>query len=152
MNLRILALLLGLLLCGQLSAQTALPPWQTRFELSKGLETSGYGECLTYCRRLDGSSDLIEYRSFGTSSEGRELPLLLFGGNDAGFVEGWIVRVWRVLIMLRLRVSSFDLWLNFASIRQLGSDCRYGRIGIALPLQQSKRKKHHCRLVQQVMS
>ncbi len=82
MNLRILALLLGLLLSGQLSAQTVSPAWQTRFELSKGLETSGYSECLTYCRRLDGSSDLIEYRSFGTSSEGRELPLLLFGGND----------------------------------------------------------------------
>lgn len=83
MHIRPLSYLLGVLtLIGLTHSQTVAPQWQTRFELSDSLETSGYAECLTYCRRLDGASEQIECRIFGISAEGRGMPLLLFGGSD----------------------------------------------------------------------
>lgn len=61
--------------------QTQTPPvpveWQTRAEKTDYRETPRYDETIAYSRRLDTSSPLIRYQSFGKSGEGRDLPLLI---------------------------------------------------------------------------
>ncbi|HEY0320102.1 MAG TPA: M14 family metallopeptidase [Pyrinomonadaceae bacterium] len=51
--------------------------WQTRAEKTDYRETPRYDETIAYSRRLDTSSSLIRYQSFGKSGEGRDLPLLI---------------------------------------------------------------------------
>lgn len=61
--------------------QTQEPPvpsdWQTRAEKTDYRQTPRYDETIAYSRKLDASSPLIRYQSFGKSGEGRDLPLLI---------------------------------------------------------------------------
>ena len=51
--------------------------WQTFAEQTDYRKTPRYSETVEYSRKLDKSSDLIIYKSFGKSGEGRDLPLLI---------------------------------------------------------------------------
>ncbi|MDQ3800861.1 MAG: M14 family metallopeptidase [Acidobacteriota bacterium] len=51
--------------------------WQTFAEQTNYRKTPRYSETVEYSRRLDKSSDLIIYKPFGKSGEGRDLPLLI---------------------------------------------------------------------------
>ncbi|HEX8370465.1 MAG TPA: M14 family metallopeptidase [Pyrinomonadaceae bacterium] len=51
--------------------------WQTFAEQTDYRKTPRYSETIEYSRKLDKSSDLIIYKSFGKSGEGRDLPLLI---------------------------------------------------------------------------
>jgi hypothetical protein len=77
-----LSLILCLSCAGWVSAVAGDDQWRTVFEKSGGTETGRYPETVEFCRRLDAASPRIEYRSFGTSPEGRELPLLLVNAAD----------------------------------------------------------------------
>lgn len=73
---RFLLSLIGLFLFN-LHADGQLIDWQTRFEKSNFLETPRYDETVRYCKQLAYNSDFIRYSNFGTSPQGRELPLLI---------------------------------------------------------------------------
>ena len=51
--------------------------WLTFAEKTNYQKTPRYSETIEYARKLDAASDLIEYRTFGKSGEGRDLPLLI---------------------------------------------------------------------------
>ncbi|GAB4332872.1 MAG: M14 family metallopeptidase [Calditrichia bacterium] len=68
------ALLLLLFLSGISFAEI---DWTTRFEKSKGTETPRYQETIDFCRQLAEHSDWMYFTSFGTSPQGRDLPLLI---------------------------------------------------------------------------
>jgi hypothetical protein len=51
--------------------------WQTFAEQTDYRKTPRYAETIQYSRKLDKSSDLIIYKPFGKSGEGRDLPLLI---------------------------------------------------------------------------
>lgn len=51
--------------------------WRTRAERSGFQETARYEETVAFCRRLAEASPWVRYTSFGTSPEGRDLPLLI---------------------------------------------------------------------------
>jgi len=51
--------------------------WQTHAEKTDYRETARYDETIAYSKHLADASPLIEYRSFGKSGEGRDLPLLI---------------------------------------------------------------------------
>jgi len=51
--------------------------WLITAERTDFGETNRYDAAIRYCRRLAAAGDWIEYRSFGTSPEGRELPLVI---------------------------------------------------------------------------
>ena len=59
------------------------PEWQTHAEKTNYRETPNYAETIAYARRLDAASPLIRYDSFGSSGEGRELPLLIASEDDS---------------------------------------------------------------------
>lgn len=51
--------------------------WQTFYEKSDYKKTPNYDQTIEYCKRLAEASPWVEYKSFGTSPRGRDLPLLI---------------------------------------------------------------------------
>lgn len=62
---------------------TAPPDWRTTAERTDYRQTSTYDETVAYCRRLESASKLVRYTTFGTSPEGRPLPLLILSSDRA---------------------------------------------------------------------
>jgi hypothetical protein len=62
-----------------MSAAAAVPAdWQTVYEQSGFVQTSRYDQTVEFCKRLAiASRGKAEYRVFGKSPEGRDLPMLL---------------------------------------------------------------------------
>ena len=56
--------------------------WRTHAEITDFIETPNYADTIAYARRLADASTSIEYRGFGHSGQGRELPLLI--ASEAG--------------------------------------------------------------------
>lgn len=57
--------------------------WLTPTEASDFRKTPRYADTIAYAKRLADASPWIEYRSFGTSPEGRALPLLIVSSSGA---------------------------------------------------------------------
>ena len=51
--------------------------WLTDYELSDGVATPNYERTITYLERLDSASAWIELQYFGTTPQGRRLPLVV---------------------------------------------------------------------------
>ena len=51
--------------------------WQTLAEQTDYQKSWRYAETIAYAQKLAKVSPLIEYKSFGKSGEGREMPLLI---------------------------------------------------------------------------
>ncbi|NNE68277.1 MAG: hypothetical protein HKN33_17060, partial [Pyrinomonadaceae bacterium] len=62
---------------GQSESRNVPAEWLTTAESTNYQKTPRYAETIAYSKRLDAASRLIAYKSFGKSSEGRELPLLI---------------------------------------------------------------------------
>jgi hypothetical protein len=52
-------------------------PWLTLFERSGGVRTPRYAETIEYCKRLAHASRWVRLTDFGTSPQGRRLPLVI---------------------------------------------------------------------------
>lgn len=61
--------------------------WQTTAERTDFRQTSTYNETLDYCKRLAASSSRVRLTSFGTSPEGREMPLLILSREGVSTPE-----------------------------------------------------------------
>jgi hypothetical protein len=57
--------------------------WRTRAERSQWHETSTYDETMRYCRQLEAGSRWVRLVSFGTSAQGRDLPMLIVSRDRA---------------------------------------------------------------------
>lgn len=57
--------------------------WRTRAERTAWRQTADYDETMRYCRQLEGGSRWIRVLSFGTSGQGRDLPLLVVSKDRA---------------------------------------------------------------------
>jgi len=71
-----IALCISLFLLGFSSKTPAQP--NTRAELTNYEETTRYEEVLNFIAELQKRSPLLRVESFGTSEEGRKLPLMIF--------------------------------------------------------------------------
>ena len=59
--------------------------WMTFYEKSDCKKTPRYKETIEYCRKLASASPMIKLTSFGESTQGRELPLMII--DKQGFSE-----------------------------------------------------------------
>jgi hypothetical protein len=57
--------------------------WRTRAERTRWHETADYDETMRYCRQLEAGSRWVKLLSFGTSGQGRDLPLLVVSRDRA---------------------------------------------------------------------
>jgi hypothetical protein len=53
------------------------PEWRTHAEQTDFRETPTYNDTVAFAKRLAHASEWIEYTSFGTSGQGRDLPLII---------------------------------------------------------------------------
>jgi hypothetical protein len=78
------AVVLGLALAAQPSAAEPVPDtWRTVAERSDFRATSSYDETMAFLRRLEAESPFVHVTSFGTSGEGRPLPLVVLSKERA---------------------------------------------------------------------
>lgn len=79
--------LIGFVSSSMVFAQSESPrvpvKWRTYTELNEYKRTPRYRETIAFSKRLAANSDLIAYESFGKSSEGRDLPLLIASTDKA---------------------------------------------------------------------
>lgn len=78
--------LLGLILAS-LSLESQNTDWLTFYEKSGFLETPRYKETIDFCKKLDSISTLVHLEKFGTSPQGRELPLVIIDKNGNSTVD-----------------------------------------------------------------
>lgn len=73
-------------------AQSVPPPvppeWQTHAEKTGYRETPRYDETVAFSQKLAASSPLLRYTDFGTSGEGRALPLLVAASGETFTPDG----------------------------------------------------------------
>ncbi len=74
--------------------------WQTFAEQTDYQKTPRYAETVAYSQKLDKASDLIVYKSFGKSGEGRNLPLLV-ASNDKTFTLEAARRKGKAIILIQ---------------------------------------------------
>jgi len=74
--------------------------WQTYAEQTDYRKTPRYAETVAYAQKLDKASDLIVYKSFGKSGEGRDLPLLI-ASNDKTFTVDAARKKGKAIILIQ---------------------------------------------------
>lgn len=57
--------------------------WRTRAERTAWKQTADYDETMRFCRQLEGGSRWIKVLSYGTSGQGRDLPLVVVSKDRA---------------------------------------------------------------------
>ncbi|MCC6349494.1 MAG: M14 family metallopeptidase [Candidatus Eisenbacteria bacterium] len=57
--------------------------WRTRAERTAWKQTADYDETMRYCRQLEGGSRWIKVVTYGTSGQGRDLPLVVVSRDRA---------------------------------------------------------------------
>ena len=64
--------------------EPVIPPfWRTRAERSGYRQTADYDETVRYCRMLAAGTEWIKLESYGTSGQGRDLPLVIVSKERA---------------------------------------------------------------------
>lgn len=57
--------------------------WETDYELSGYVATPRYDRTMEYCRKVEGASPWVKVTDFGTSPQGRKLPLVILSSDNA---------------------------------------------------------------------
>ncbi|MFZ4549082.1 MAG: M14 family metallopeptidase [Bacteroidales bacterium] len=76
-----ISLLIFSLFCFSLSLIAQDTAFLTYYEKSGCVKTPRYSETIDFCKKLDKASALLHYTTFGTSPQGRDLPLLIADKN-----------------------------------------------------------------------
>ncbi len=79
--------------------------WMTYAEKSDYLMTPRYEETVSFSKKLAAKSDLIVYQSFGKSSEGRDLPLLI-AAKDKTFSPEAVRKSNKAVIFIQAAIHS----------------------------------------------
>lgn len=99
----------GLLLCPWMTAFAQVPAgWETVYEKSNFLETARYAETIEYCKRLDEASPWAAYRTFGTSPQGRALPLLILS-SDGAFTADEARKTGKAIVLIQSGIHAGEI-------------------------------------------
>jgi hypothetical protein len=96
--------------CGLLArvSSAAAPEWQTHAERTGFRETGDYDETMRYCRRLERASPWVKLVSYGTSGQGRQLPLLIVS-RDRAFTPERARRLGRPIVLVQNGIHSGEI-------------------------------------------
>jgi murein tripeptide amidase MpaA len=82
--------------------------WLTYYEQSGCTRTPRYDETITYCRRLATASSWVRYISFGTSPQGRELPLVILS-RDRAFTPAAARRTGKPVVLIQSGIHAGEI-------------------------------------------
>jgi hypothetical protein len=80
----------------------------TFYEKSGCKATPSYDETVAYCKKLDQASPFIQYTTFGTSPQGRKLPLLIIDG-DARFDPASARQSGKLVLLIQAGIHSGEI-------------------------------------------
>ena len=104
--------------------------WATYYELSGYTKTPRYAETIAYCRRLSGASPWVKYLTFGTSAQGRDLPLVVVS-KDRAFTPEQAARQGKAVILIQSGIHAGEIDGKDASlmlIRDIAIRKTYSRL------------------------
>jgi hypothetical protein len=97
-------------------ARAAIPAiWRTHAEQSGYRRTATYDETIEYCRRLERGSPWVRLTSYGTSGQGRALPLLVVS-KDRAFTPEAAARGGRTVVLIQNGIHSGEIEGKDASL------------------------------------
>ncbi|CAN5465552.1 M14 family metallopeptidase [soil metagenome] len=82
--------------------------WQTLAEQTDYKKSWNYADTIAFAQRLAKESPLIEYKSFGKSGEGRDLPLLL-ASNDKDFTPEKAKKSGKAIVFIQAGIHSGEI-------------------------------------------
>ncbi len=82
--------------------------WLTYYERSGYTRTPRYDETIAYCRRLAAASPWVKYTSFGTSPQGRELPLVILS-RDRAFAPAAARRTGKPVVLIQSGIHAGEI-------------------------------------------
>jgi len=80
----------------------------TFYEKSGFKETPSYEQTIEYCKQLDISSPFIHYTTFGTSPQGRKLPLLIIDAN-ANFDASTVKKTGKLVLLIEAGIHAGEI-------------------------------------------
>jgi len=83
-------------------------PWQTTAERTGYHKTSTYDETIAYCKKLAAASPWVSYSTFGTSPQGRPLPLLVVS-RDRAFTPEAARRSGKPIVLIQNGIHSGEI-------------------------------------------
>jgi Zinc carboxypeptidase len=86
------------------NAQDTPTEWRTHAEQTDYRETPRYAETVAYCRRLAAAAKEIRYAEFGTSGEGRALPLLI--ASRGQFTPAAARRAGKAVVLIQANIHA----------------------------------------------
>src|SRR6516225_601755 len=89
--------------------------WQTRAERSGYRVTADYDETLRFCRSVMGASPWVKLESYGSSAQGRELPLLIVS-KDRAFTPEAARAIGKPIILIQNGIHSGEIEGKDASL------------------------------------
>jgi murein tripeptide amidase MpaA len=82
--------------------------WQTLAEQTDYQRSWNYADTIAFAQKLAKASPLIEYKSFGKSGEGRDLPLLIVS-DDKTFTPGAARRKGKAVVFIQGGIHSGEI-------------------------------------------
>lgn len=82
--------------------------WTTYYERSGCMATPGYEQTITYCKKLADASPFIKYTSFGTSPQGRDLPLMIID-MDSMFTPQQVKKSGKAVLFVEAGIHSGEI-------------------------------------------
>lgn len=79
--------------------------WQTFAERTDYRKTPRYDDTIGFSKKLAAASELVTYKSFGKSSEGRDLPLLI-AAKDKSFTPESARKIGKPIIFIQAAIHS----------------------------------------------
>jgi hypothetical protein len=82
--------------------------WRTKAESTGYRDTPDYDETMRYVRRLEAASRWIKVVSFGTSSQGRDLPLIIVS-KDRAFTPETALALAKPIVLIQNGIHSGEI-------------------------------------------
>ncbi len=82
--------------------------WQTLAEQTDYKKSWNYADTIAFAQKLAKESPLIEYKSFGKSGEGRDLPLLI-ASNDKDFTPEKAKKSGKAIVFIQAGIHSGEI-------------------------------------------
>ncbi len=101
-------ILLSTILLGQSESVNIPKDWQTLAEKTNYQKTWRYDETIKFAENLNRQSDLIFYKSFGKSGEGRKLPFLI-AAKDKAFTPENARKQGKAVILIQAGIHSGEI-------------------------------------------
>jgi hypothetical protein len=90
-------------------APAAIPVyWQTRAERTNYRQTPEFDETVRYCRQLEAGTRWIRVMSYGTSGQGRELPLVIVS-KDMAFTPEAAIATGKPILLIQNGIHSGEI-------------------------------------------